>query len=60
MGVDRRFGSDRRQYQDRRFGNRLNHFSGPERRSEFDRRKYNERRQTIVKPSKIDLFKNAN
>ncbi len=60
MGTDRRFGSDRRQYIDRRFGNSLNHYSGPERRSIFDRRNYNDRRQSILNPSKIDLFKSAN
>jgi len=60
MGIDRRFGLDRRQYTDRRFGNSLDHYSGPERRSIFDRRNYSDRRQPMLKPFKIDLFRGAN
>jgi hypothetical protein len=59
MGIDRRFGSDRRQYIDRRFGNSLNHYKGPERRGTFDRRSYNDRRKVKYESSEIDLFKNV-
>ena len=59
MGVDRRSDSDRRQYLDRRFGNSLYQYTGPEKRDIFDRRNYNDRRHVILKSTKIDLFKNT-
>ncbi len=58
MGIDRRFELDRRQNSDRRVNNSLNHFIGPEKRCTFDRRTHNDRRQLVLKPTKIDLFKN--
>lgn len=60
MGIDRRSESNRRQYLDRRFGNSLYQYTGPEKRITFDRRNKNDRRQLIHQPIKIDLFKNAN
>ena len=60
MGIDRRSESDRRLFLDRRVGNSLNYYKGPEKRDIIDRRNDNDRRQIVHQPIKIDLFKNAN
>ena len=60
MGIDRRSELDRRLFIDRRFDNNLNPYKGPDKRGILDRRNHNDRRQIILQPTKIDLFKSVN